>query len=318
MRLSILDQVPTSIGKTVEETAQQTVDLVIRAEQLGYERYWFAEHHGTKGLVSSSPELWMATAAAKTSRIRVGSGGVLLPQYSAYKVASMFNQLEVMYPNRIDGGLGRSPGGNERIRRALANGKDSEMDRFWDKVDEVVQWTTNRSHAGMTASPLPITNPSLYILGLGERSATVSAEKGLGFVHGFFIQPDRLKEAHEAYRLAVSDHKDALTAVFVICGEDDAHAESLAKQQDLWLLQTEKGLDSRIPYEMNRQLTVREEEIIVKNRKRMIIGSVDTVKLKLERLAEEAQSDQFLLLTNVFDYKEKRKSFERLSTLLSS
>ncbi|MBG9783733.1 LLM class flavin-dependent oxidoreductase [Shouchella lehensis] len=318
MRLSILDQVPLSIGTTAEKTASQTINLVELAEALGYERYWFAEHHGTKGMVSSSPEIWMAAAAARTSHIRIGSGGVLLPQYSSYKVASLFNQLEVMFPNRIDGGMGRSPGGNERIREALANGKESEIHRFWDKVDEVIEWTTNRNYRGMTASPLPLTSPSLYILGLGERSAQIAGEKHLGFVHGYFIQPNRVKEAHRAYRRVAKDNENALTAAFVICGEDNEHAQLLAEQQDLWLLQTEKGIDSRIPVNLERALTVREKETIQQNRSRMIIGSKETVQSKLEQMAELTQTDQFLVLTNIYNYQEKRKSFERLATIMSS
>ncbi|XOQ12773.1 MAG: hypothetical protein ACFWTY_01995 [Shouchella clausii] len=105
MRLSILDQVPITIGQTAEQTAERTFTLVELAEQWGYERYWFAEHHGTRGLGSSAPEVWMAAAAARTKTIHVGSGGILLPQYSPYKVAAQLRQLETMFPGRIDGGI---------------------------------------------------------------------------------------------------------------------------------------------------------------------------------------------------------------------
>lgn len=105
MRLSILDQVPISVGQTAEESIAQTMQMVQKAEKLGYERYWFAEHHGTKGLASSAPELLMAAAAAQTTRIHVGAGGILLPQYSAYKVATQLKQLQAMFPGRLMEGL---------------------------------------------------------------------------------------------------------------------------------------------------------------------------------------------------------------------
>lgn len=322
MRLNILDQMPIPMNQTAEEMATQTTQLVQKAEQWGYERYWFAEHHGTKGLISSSPELWMASMAAKTSTIKLGSGGILLPQYSSYKVASQLNQLAVAFPGRIDGGLGRSPGGTEKIRKALANDKENEMNQFWNKVDDIINWTTFHSYKGITASPFPHSPADLFVLGLGERSANEAAERGLGFVHGYFIQPARFKEAHFSYQKAFNPHflkaPEAITAVFVVCGETDSHAEQLAESQDLWLLQTEKGLDSRIPVNLPQRLTEKEKERIQENRKRMIIGSLSTVKEKLDRLSEEVHSDQFLVLSNLYDFNERVRSYERLAKLISS
>ncbi len=322
LRLNILDQMPIPTNLTAETLAIQTTYLVQKAEQWGYERYWFAEHHGTKGLISSSPELWMASMAAKTTTIKLGSGGILLPQYSSYKVASQLNQLAVSFPGRIDGGLGRSPGGTEKIRRALANNKESELNQFWDKVDDVINWTQNHAYNGITASPFPQTPPDLFVLGLGERSAIQAAERGLGFVHGYFIQPERFKEAHLAYQKAFNRQKfkapEALTAVFVVCGESDEHAEKLAESQDVWLLKTEKGLDSRIPAAIPNRLTENDKNRIHLNRNRMIVGSLATVKEKLNRLSEQANSDQFLVLCNLYDFNERVRSYERLANLITS
>ncbi len=322
VRLSILDQVPISAGQTAEESIAQTMLLVQKAEIWGYERYWFAEHHGTKGLASSSPELLMAAAAAQTARIHVGSGGILLPQYSAYKVASQLKQLQAMFPGRIDGGVGRSPGGTEKIRFALANEKKAELDLFWQKVDDVVEWIQNKRHNMISASPQTQEPQQLFVLGLGENSAIEAGNRGLGFVHGYFIEPDQVIAAHEAYRnsfkTGLLKRLEALTAVFIVCGETDEHAERLAKSQDWWLLQTEKGLDSRVPKGAgSKRLTNKELERIKVNRKRMIVGSPMTVKKELDKLSARIGSDQFLVLCNIYDFKEKMRSFERLATIYS-
>ncbi|AST96788.1 LLM class flavin-dependent oxidoreductase [Shouchella clausii] len=317
MRLIILDQVPITIGQTAEQTAERTFSLVELAEQWGYERYWFAEHHGTRGLGSSAPEVWMAAAAARTKTIHVGSGGILLPQYSPYKVAAQLRQLETMFPGRIDGGIGNSPGGPERIRAALAYGHTEGIAMFWEKVDALSKWIQGGRHKEVTVSPKPASTPNLFILGLGERSAIEAGRRGLGFVHGRFIEPGRGRLAHAAYRQAFKGKgkPDALTAVFIICGETDEHAEELAKTQDLWLLRTEKGLDSRVPTSItaaSAQLSEQDRARIQANRKRMIIGGPETVKRELEKIANETGCDQFLVLTNIDDFDEKCRSYERL------
>src|SRR5690625_3213350 len=123
MKLGILDQMAQLKGMTAEETAAHTIQLAKYVEKLGYERYWFAEHHATEGLASSSPEIMMAATAAGTTKLKVGSGGILLPQYSSYKVAAQLLQLQSLFPGRIEAGVGRSAGSNERIRSLLADGK---------------------------------------------------------------------------------------------------------------------------------------------------------------------------------------------------
>lgn len=205
MKLGVLDQVPLSKGQTVTEKMQETIKMATLAEELGYTRYWFAEHHGTKGMQSTAPEILMAAIAAKTESIRVGSGGILLPQYSPFKIAEVTKQLESIFPGRVDIGLGRSPGGTSALRRALVDGTPRRLDDFWRQVDDLIHYvrdTLPRTHpnAGVKAAPAIDTPPPLWILGIGENSAEQAAKRGLGYVFGHFIKSARGEQAMRTYR----------------------------------------------------------------------------------------------------------------------
>lgn len=319
MRLGILDQMPQPRGRTAEETAAHTIEMVRLAERLGYVSYWFAEHHATRGMVSSSPEILMAAAAAQTEKIKVGSGGILLPQYSAYKVATQISQLESLFPGRIEAGVGRSTGGGDFVRKRLADFKPDQMADYPQKLEDLAGYLNREGR--IRAAPRTTGKPELYALGLGENSAELAAEKGIGYVFGHFIKPDRGEASFEAYRKnfrpGLLAAPKAKACVFVICGEDDKHAEQLAASQHIWLLNVEKGLDSRVPdvkaaVERMNTLNEKEKEKVEKNRRRMIIGGPETVKKALDYYSEVYQCEDWLLLCNLHDWEEKKKSFERV------
>ncbi|KSU84304.1 luciferase family oxidoreductase, group 1 [Fictibacillus enclensis] len=328
MHLSILDQVPIPKGQTASETLLQSAELAKLAEQWGYKRYWFAEHHSTKGLASTAPEIMMAHIAARTRTIRVGSGGVLLPQYSPFKVAETFLQLEALYPGRIDLGVGRSPGGTMKTRLALTDSIKKSMTQYPRQLLDLTYYLSgslpsDHPYYGIKASPSVPSPPPVWELGLGENSALQAASLGIGYVFGHFIHPDRGQEAYKAYysNFAPSPllkQPAGITAIFVICGESDEHAAELALSQDLWLLRVEKGLDSRIPsleeahaYSFSQA----DREKIKINRKRMVIGSSQTVKRQLESLAERYQTNEFMVLTNLHSFEERKKSYEKLADI---
>ncbi|AXF57225.1 LLM class flavin-dependent oxidoreductase [Salicibibacter kimchii] len=322
MKLGILEQMPTPKGKTAEDTVAETVALAQHAEQLGYERFWFAEHHATKGMASSAPEIMMAAVASRTTQLHVGSGGILLPQYSPYRVAAQLLQLQALFPGRIEAGVGRSPGGAERVRSALADGKENQLSEYPDKLEALVRYVHGEQSNGVRATPRTEAAPAIYSLGLGENSAEIAARLGVGYVYGHFIEPSRGEATHEVYRQQFTPGNlsapHALTAVFVICGESDAHAEELATSQDVWLLRTEKGLDSRVPSMEEAKAakkTERDQRKIEENRKRMIIGGPDTVRKQLLYFSERYHNDEWLILTNIHDVEEKRRSFERIISL---
>lgn len=320
MKLGVLDQMAQPKGLTAEETVAQTIEMAQYVESQGYERYWFAEHHATKGMVSSSPEIMMAAVAAKTNTLKVGSGGILLPQYSPYKVATQLFQLQALFPGRIEAGVGRSPGGNETIRALLADGKPNQMEEYPSKLRELISFLNK--DGTIRATPRTEKSPNIYSLGLGENSAQLAAELGIGYVYGHFINPSRGKEAHETYkkyfRAGYRENQDRRSAIFIICGENDEHAEELAISQDAWLLNVEKGLDSRVPSIAEaRAINWNQDELakIRSNRKRMIIGGPDKVKRELEHLSERYECDDWLILTNIYDFEEKKQSYRRIMEL---
>ncbi|QAS50866.1 LLM class flavin-dependent oxidoreductase [Halobacillus litoralis] len=330
MKLSVLDQSPISKGQTATEALQQTISLAQSTEKSGYHRYWVAEHHSTNGLASTSPEILIGQIAAATNRIRVGSGGVLLPQYSPLKVAENFRMLEAFYPGRIDLGLGRSPGGGKKTRLALTDGQEKSLSAFSRQVKELQQFLNGSvpkgdSYFGVSARPYTPNQPDMWVLGLTARGAKHAAVNGAGFTFGHFINPDQGREAIHVYRekfkpLKEADNPRVNVCIFVICADTEEEAEELALSQDLWLLQVEKGIETRVPsIEEAKEYPYTEEEInkIHQNRRRCIIGGPTKVKNELTRLADLYGTDEFLIITNIFNFTEKLKSYERVAKLFT-
>ncbi|MCY8559226.1 LLM class flavin-dependent oxidoreductase [Bacillus haynesii] len=328
MQLSILDQVPISKGSDAYSAVKQSAELAELADQWGYKRYWFAEHHSTRGLASTAPEIMIAHIAAKTANIRVGSGGVLLPQYSPFKVAENFRQLEALYPRRIDLGIGRSPGGTTKTRLALTDGIHKSLDEFPRQLQDLLGFLTDsvpsgHDYSGIKAAPLTDSPPEVWLLGLGENSAKLAGDMGAGYVFGHFISPARGRNAFQSYRESFRPspffkRPQSLAAVFVVCAESDEKAEELCLSQDLWLLRVEKGLDSLVPSieeAKSAVYTAADKRKLVQNRSRMVIGSPQTVKRKLLELSERYQTDEFMILTNVYRFEDRKQSYERLAEL---
>ncbi|KIL51975.1 LLM class flavin-dependent oxidoreductase [Jeotgalibacillus soli] len=328
MKIGILDQVPLPKGATVKETLDYTMTLAKEAEKLGYSRYWLAEHHNTNGLLSAAPEILMTRIAAETSSIRVGSGGVLLPQYSPLKVAETFKLLETLFPGRVDLGVGRSPGGTERTRLALTDGLANNLSEFPRQLDDLFGFLHNklpRNHDYRMVKATPRTNeqPPLWVLGLSPSSGKISAERGLGLTFGHFINPDKWSSTLQTYR---EHFKPSLNSsipqvnvcVFVICAETTEKAEELAFSQDMWLLGIDKG-DSRIPSLEDiheRGVTSDELKQIKQNRRRTIVGTPEDVKQQLLELSKRYETDDFLIISNIYDFHDRLKSYQLIAEVM--
>ncbi|MBN8234590.1 LLM class flavin-dependent oxidoreductase [Halobacillus kuroshimensis] len=326
MRLSVLDQSPISKGDSAEQALQNTIELARWTEELGYYRYWVAEHHSTNGLAGSSPEILIGQIAAATSRMRVGSGGVLLPQYSPLKVAENFRVLEAFYPGRIDLGLGRSPGGGRKTRLALTDGVEKPLSSFSRQVKELQQFLhgtmpKGSDYYGVTARPATDSQPETWILGLSERGARHAAVNGTGFTLGHFISPDNGEAALRAYREKFKpspslDQPEVNVCIFVVCAETEEKAEKLALSQDLWLLKVEKGLETRVPPIKEAEsytYSEIEKKKIEQNRRRAVIGTPQQVKARLLELSEQYQTDEFLIITNIYDLEAKKESYRLIA-----
>ncbi len=326
LKLSILDQSPISKGSTAREALLQTKQLVQTAEKLGYSRFWVAEHHSTSGLASTSPEVLISHLATSTNHIRIGSGGVLLPQYSPYKVAENFKLLEALFPGRIDLGVGRSPGGGETIRLALTDGKKKNLIEFPRQLADLQGFLdddlpNDHPYGTIKTAPAIDTIPQSWVLGLSRRAAKHAAKNSTGFTYGHFINPEYGQEAAEKYLSCFQPtkrmpHPRINACVFVICAKTQKEAEDLALSQDLWLLAVEKGRSTQIvsvEEAKNIPLTSLEEARIQENRKRAVIGSPDYVKKELHHLGELYQTDEMMVITNIFDFNKRVRSYELLA-----
>ncbi|SER72729.1 luciferase family oxidoreductase, group 1 [Gracilibacillus ureilyticus] len=322
MKLSVLDQAPISRGSHPADTLQNTLQLAQITEKLGYHRYWVAEHHNASGLASTSPEIVMTRIASVTENIRVGSGGVLLPQYSPFKIAENFKTMEAFFPGRMDLGVGRSPGGSELTRQALLDGHNRSLQEFPRQVRELQGFlhnTLEREHPFrlVKAGPRTETAPPIWILGLSERGAKNAAEMGAGFVFGHFINPVNGKKAMDAYREAFQsspsmENPQTIVCIFAVCAETEQEAEELALSQDKWLLNVGKGRDTKIPSieeVKEKGFTEDEQKEIRKNRRRCIIGTPAKIKQELEQLQAYYGTDEFMLITNIYDFDAKVKSY---------
>jgi luciferase family oxidoreductase group 1 len=196
LRLSVLDQSPMPSGASATDAINNTIDLAKRTEALGYYRYWVAEHHASSALAGSVPEVLLARLGAETNRIRLGSGGVMLSHYAPYKVAEAFRMLEVMYPGRIDLGIGRAPGSDQLTAMALSkSGRIGADENFPNDVVDVVRWLHDEvepthKFAKVTAMPTGPTAPDVWLLGSSDYSALCAAHLGLPFSFAHFIAPD--------------------------------------------------------------------------------------------------------------------------------
>jgi luciferase family oxidoreductase group 1 len=322
MKLSVLDQSVITKGQEAKAAFNETVKLAQFTENLGYTRFWVAEHHNTNGLAGSAPQVLISHLASMTKHLKIGSGGVLLPQYSPYKIAEDFKVLETLFPGRIDLGIGRSPGGSYETRMALTDGLKKSMNDFPRQVEEL----QNFLHEGSKVKAYPDVQqpPMPWILGITHRGARVAAENGTAFTYGHFINPSNGKRALDYYHTHFQPSAGLKTPVsnvciFVVCAPTQEEAEKIARSQDLWLLEVERGIDTRIPSKEeaeNRKLTAREMEKINENRKRSIVGTPEKVKEELQLLSEIYRTEEFMIITNISEFDDKLRSYELLAEAL--
>lgn len=327
LKLSILDQVPIPHGQTAEEALQASLKLAKQADQWGYHRYWLAEHHNTGGLASSSPEILISHLAAHTTRLRIGSGGVLLSNYSSLKVAETFRTLEALYPGRIDLGIGRSPGGSPLTGLALRDGVERQPQDFPRLVYDVRRLLRNDSvtdprFAGVYATPYTETRPKLWLLGSSTTSAALAAEMGAAFSFAHFINgiggPAIVRDYYNRFQPSIDQPEPkASVCVFVVCAETDEAAMQEAKSLEYWLLLIAQGkADEGVPsvedaarfYPMDWEV-----EHMQENRQRMIVGSPETCKDGLEYMAQEYGTDELMIITNLHNQAARLKSYQLLA-----
>lgn len=329
LKLSILDQSPVSSGFTHSDALQQTIQLAQLADRLGYTRFWVSEHHNSQGLAGSSPEVLLSTLAARTSRIRLGSGGVLLPHYSPYKVAENFRMLEALYPGRIDLGIGRAPGGTPHTAKAL-RGVSADLfeglERFPAQVTDLLGFLTDSMEPGhvfegIRATPMVAGVPQVWLLGSTGQSGVYASQAGAAFCFAHFINGAGGQQAVRSYRSsfkpsALNVVPQATVCIYVLCAETQAEAEELAASIDLRILQMEKGEFTGVksPEEAAGYVYSDWDQTRVRdNRSRMIIGDPGQVREQLLSLASSYQVDEIMVVAGGYLPETRQRTIELLA-----
>jgi len=326
LKLSILDQSPVISGQTPAQAVQATLELARHAERLGYHRYWLAEHHAIAALADPCPEVLLARLGAETQRMRIGSGGVLLPYYSPFKVAEVFRMLEALYPGRMDLGLGRAPGGDARTAHAVAGGQFPTADDFPQRVWELVghldgTLPDDHPHKRVRLQPGGDTAPEVWLLGSSDYSGALAAQLGLRFAFAHFINPkggDAVTRTYQERFQPSAREKSpaAIVCVFVICAADDAEAERLAASIDLRRLHMAMNLDTPVPTVEEaaaHAYSPEERRYVHSQRERAVIGGPDKCRRELTALAERYAADELMALTITGDYATRLRSYELLA-----
>ncbi len=326
LKLSVLDQSPVRKGGNARDAVQETVQLAKLADELGYTRYWVSEHHNTATLAGSTPEVLIAHLAGVTQQIRLGSGGIMLPNHSALKVAENFRMLETLFPGRIDLGLGRAPG-TDRITASILNPSNTWTEQdFVQQLIDLQHYLNDTAEPGtiqekVRAIPQSLTVPELWMLSSSGQSALFAAHFGLAFTFAHFINPNGGPEAVKAYlnRFQPSEalpKPAANLAIFVLCAATEEKAAQLQAVLDDQLLNMEKGIRQGFPdFEeiKNVQYTYAEQERIRYNQQRSVFGTPDQVKSKLTQMAEEYQVDEIMVVTITHHFADRIKSYELLA-----
>jgi luciferase family oxidoreductase group 1 len=327
LTLSVLDQSPVRQGVTPRQALLETIELARHVEALGYRRYWLAEHHSTPALAGSAPEIMIARIAAETSQIRVGSGGVMLSHYSSLKVAEQFRMLETLYPGRIDLGIGRAPGSDQLTAVALQHGPGAlGIEHFPNQIADLIGYLEHTIPADHPFSRIMLmpdgdTLPEIWILGSSEQSPIFAAYFGRAFSFAHFITDEGGPEIMASYK-AQFRPSAALAApqgsigVFVICAESEERAQYLAASRDLSRLRMRQGILQPFPppeEALAYPYTEIERRVVEHHRRRQIVGTKETVKPKLEALAESYGVDEIVVLTITHDYEARKHSYTLLA-----
>lgn len=328
LKLGIVDQSPVPNGSDASTAVAATLDLARLADRLGFSRYWLAEHHSTNSFAGSAPEVLIARVASVTERIRVGSGGVMLPHYSPYKVAEQFRMLQTLFPGRIDLGLGRAPAGTSRAAQALRYGRSAiSVEHFPQQLEDLAGWlgeSLDDGHpfAKVRATPRGTDVPELWMLASSGTTAEVAARLGLGYSFAQFISGVDGSRAVRAYLAAFqpSSHRAKAAAnvgIGVLCAETQEEAEWLSLSLPLWRMRIMRGMDRGIPSPEQAKQEFEQAGVpiaeVLADRSRVVVGDPGQVRDALRGMAEQYGVDELMTVTVTHDLDARRRSYELLA-----
>ncbi|MGO4705088.1 LLM class flavin-dependent oxidoreductase [Microvirga sp. 2MCAF38] len=325
--ISVLDLSFVTSGSTPSAALANTLDLSRHADALGYTRYWVAEHHNLPSIASSSPEIMIGQIAAVTKHIRVGSGGVMLPNHAPLMVAERFKTLEALFPDRIDLGLGRAPGTDPVTTYALRQRQEEPgRDDFMERLQELILWETREfpeTHPFSRVEIMPsgVSLPPIWLLGSSDYSAHLSARLGMGFAFAHHFANHDATDAMLSYRNEFRpsrwrDKPHAILGVAAICAETEEEAERLASGADLNFLRRMRGEFGPLPSPeeaLAYPYTPADREMIRRNRTRLFVGSPDMVRTRLQELAEVTKADELMITSAIHDHEARKRSYGLLA-----
>ena len=315
-KLSLLDLVPVVEGGTVADALANAATLAQEAERLGYRRYWVAEHHGMAGIASAATAVVIAHVAAATSTIRVGAGGIMLPNHAPIQIAEQFGTLDALFPGRIDLGLGRAPGSDQRVARAMRRTLETDPNAFPNDVVELQSYFANDGRTGITATPGAGAKPAMWILGSSLFGAQLAAILGLPYAFASHFAPDALDEAMAIYRRdfrpsAQLGKPYAMAGFNVFAADTDAEAEYLAssQQQAFVALRTGNPGKMKPPVEGYREsLPPAHAAILDHVLQCSAVGSRDTVVRGIAAFVERTGVDEVMVASSIYDPEARRRS----------
>ncbi len=328
IKVGILDQSIVRHGANAREALLETIETVKLAEDLGYNRFWVSEHHNSPSIAGSAPEVLMVKLADETKHIKIGSGGIMLPNHSAFKMAENFRMLEALFPGRIEMGMGRAPGG-DRISAMLLNPsntfKEEDYLKQIDHLQHFFRDTAATESGRIYAIPQAESVPAQWILSSSGGSAKIAAEKGLGLAIAKFINgnvpPEIVKIYRDNFQPSESlQEPKVLLSSFVMCGETPQIAANMRKYMDYTLVQFEKGnFGKRPPFKEVEQyeFSAYEQQRLEANSNRIISGTQDQVKVELEELAETYDVDELVITTMSYDKQLRLKSFQLIAEAMN-
>jgi luciferase family oxidoreductase group 1 len=323
VRLSVLDQSPIAEGSTGAQALANTLDLARLAEELGYHRYWVAEHHGGPSLAGPSPEVLIGPIASATSRLRVGSGGVMLPHYSPLKVAESFSVLSALFPGRIDLGIGRASGTDPLTTFALQRDRrQAAPDDFPQQLAELLALLEDRMppdhpFARLAALPGRPEAPESWLLGSSPQSAIWAAQLGLPYAFADFINPRGAPIAAD-YRDRFQDVGRLPAPVlavgaWVVCADTDEEARRLASSGRMTLALLRRGQLVPVPPVEKALRFLGSDGLAAESGRRAVVGAPETVRAQLESLAAEYGAEEVIAVTITHEHGARRRSYELLA-----
>jgi luciferase family oxidoreductase group 1 len=328
LTISILDQSTAARGRGQDDAIRETLAYARRCDALGYHRYWLSEHHNSDSIVGTAPEILIAAIAATTRGIRVGSAGVMLPHYSALKVAEQFRVLEAIAPGRIDLGLGRAPG-SDRLTALALNPYANAADEFPGQVRDLLCWLADtplpddHPFRAIRANPTGRTKPEVWILGSSNYGAQLAAHFGLPYAYAYFFSDGRgVEEALHLYRTRYRpslDHPEprATICVWALAADTEEEARHQLHTREHWRVGFEQGLRRPLlpPDEAAAQpYSPAELDVIERLRAKALVGTGDTVAARVRELAKTLALDEIVIVTWTYDVAPRMRSYELLAS----